>query len=150
MEKIEWDKRTIAGSEIETDISCIIGRARNPDNLRAICKYDVQNSYDKKQAEFKKETIKIIVKNESLTDFHRAIFSFGTSRFDKFQIYRVLEELFNKQIIMSDLSRPLKRMIEKELVFDALVPVNGIFPVIILNKTVDGFCYIVAPILERD
>lgn len=136
--------------DIEAEEEHIIARSRDVDKLKGICKFDVANDYDDKPAEFEEKHVFVVVENENLNLLDdEPVFRFGSTCVDKKQVYRVLEEIYGVKILLNDWSRPVKRMFGERFGFWVCQPVNGMYPLIVLNPDVGGFHYIVAPFLEN-
>lgn len=142
---IDWENKIC--NDIQTNIGHTIGRSLDVDKLKKLCKYDVANDYKPKQARFRKDMIHVEIDNGDLYSDDSTI-SVGTTCISLRLLYSVLEEIYRDKLMVKDKSRAVKYRIGKIYVVDVLLPVNGMYPLIILDNQGGNYSYIVAPYIE--
>ena len=123
---------------IECDNNYVIGRHKDMDKLFGTFK---QNKQD-----YREEIVSITIEDDDLFEQDNSgdipVFKLGNSFYSRRYIYLLLEELFNKKILIKDKSRPYKSEVEKIYNITCFVPNNSDVPMFIYG---DIYNYIIAP-----
>lgn len=144
---LEW-KQSGYSPEIEVEPEHIIGRSKGIKILKKnLATYDL-NVCKKKVCKYKLANLQIEVKDEPLNQWEEnAKIKIGTSLFAKKQIYKVIQEMFNKKILLKDESRAIKKEFGMNYTLTVQKPTNGAYPLIVMTKE---YAYAIAPCLEGD
>lgn len=141
----KWDKAYT--SDIETEPSHIIARSKGIQPLKDICKYNIETC-EKQQGIFELDNLQIEISDQELyhwKDYYKI--KIGTGLYDKSQIYRVMEQIFNKKILLKDESRAIKKEHGMNYTLTIQKPTNGNYPLIIMHHP---YNYIIAPCIEEN
>ena len=140
-----WEKAY--NSEIEVEPGHIIGRSKGIEILKEkCCKYNI-NTGLREPGEYSLDNLQITIKDEKLYPWedHTKI-KIGTALFARVQIYKVIEQIFNKKILLKDESRAIKKEHDMNYTLTIQKPLNGNYPLIIMTKK---YNYVIAPCIEE-
>ena len=123
---------------IECDNNYVIGRDKDINKLFNVFRLNKQD--------YSEEIVSITIEDDDLFKQDNSgdipVFKLGNSFYSRRYIYLLLEELFNKKILIKDKSRPYKSEFEKIYNITCFVPNNSDVPMFIYGDIYD---YIIAP-----
>lgn len=141
-----WEKRY--SGKIEVEPEHIIGRCKGIRAIKdEICKYNIHTRMAE-PGKYDLDSLQIKIKDETLNQWEdHAKIKIGTALFAKKQIYKVIQEIFKKKILLKDESRAIKKEHGMYYTLTIQKPTNGDYPLIIMTGK---YNYVIAPCLEEN
>lgn len=131
---IDWGNY-LGSSEMEVDPKHIIGRSKNLSYIKQkVChlgKYITDN-------------IAIEIEDNILDEDENKI-ELGSSYFSKYQLYRVIEEIFKKRLLCKNRKRTIKKAVGEYYCITIEKPIEDSWPLIIKSN---DYYYAIAPTIE--
>lgn len=136
-----WEKAY--SGKIEVEPGHIIGRCKEIQAIKdELCRYNIHTG-EKTPGKYDLDSLQIEIKDETLNQWEKhAKIKIGTVLLAKKQIYKVIQEIFNKKILLKDESRAIKKEHGMNYTLTIQKPTNGNYPVIIMTGK---YNYVIAP-----
>jgi len=132
--------------DLQVDVGHIIAKSPSIETLKSICKYNPETG-EKDTPVFELDTLTIELKDEDLYDKDNMLVKAGETTVDKAMIIKVMEEIFNKKLLIKDETRVLKKEMGNSYTITIQKPTNYKAPLLVMAKNMN---YIIAPRYEEN